>query len=355
MFRNVVRLLSILSLEGPGAAAAAVTRYRRNRRYGAHGNVYQALVRGRVASAAGIVTDRFVGTNLYKEWLRWRHGNPVRLRVNSYEMYVDLDEPGLHDDLLSYREREVNSTRAFAAALRAVRASTDGPVTVLDVGAHIGYFALLEASVLGERADVHAFEPVPANFEVLRRNVELNGFGGRFTLNRAAVGSERGTAEVALAVHSNQSYVPSEHIVTGGTTLTGERASVEQRSLDAYLAARGIAPEAVDVLRMDLQGGEYDVLAGARSILDADSDLVLFVETHPENLGPERQTELVRWLADAGFEPVHTARGFRTPESHPELRVASIDDLRDTNAEVVLRRRRSRKCRSNAMVDTPEE
>ncbi|MBW3630628.1 MAG: FkbM family methyltransferase, partial [Gemmatimonadetes bacterium] len=47
--------------------------------------------------------------------------------------------------------------------------------TLLDVGAHVGYYSLLGARLVGERGAVWSFEPNPSNSEWLRRHVRVNG------------------------------------------------------------------------------------------------------------------------------------------------------------------------------------
>lgn len=46
--------------------------------------------------------------------------------------------------------------------------------TVLDLGAHIGYYTLLAAKLVGEKGKVFAFEPEPTNFALLKKNIKIN-------------------------------------------------------------------------------------------------------------------------------------------------------------------------------------
>lgn len=48
--------------------------------------------------------------------------------------------------------------------------------TVLDLGAHIGYYTLLAAKLVGEKGKVFAFEPEPTNFALLKKNIKINNY-----------------------------------------------------------------------------------------------------------------------------------------------------------------------------------
>ena len=62
---------------------------------------------------------------------------------------------------------------------------------VLDIGANIGYYTLIFAELVGEKGKVYAFEPDPTNFDLLRKNVEINGYRN-ITLIQKAVSNKNG-------------------------------------------------------------------------------------------------------------------------------------------------------------------
>ena len=328
----------LLRSRGLGAATRHTGGYVRSLPVKPRPNPYQALRRGRLAQAIGLSTEIILDTNVYNSYLQHRHGEEVLLDVHDYQMVVNVSEPGLHTDLIAYGEREVHSSAQYRSELAAISATANRPVTVLEVGGHIGYFALMAASVLGEAADIHGFEPSPENFERLQDNIALNGFEDRFTLSRMAVADTTGEATLEIGQFSNQNYLVGEGVHAHAEETRGERIPVDQVSLDEYIREQGIAPEAVDVIRMDVQGAEYEILEGARSILGADDSLLIFMETHPNYVPAEKQRQLTSWLSEAGLQPVYSAAGFRTPDKWPDRRVEEIGDLIDTNAEVLLKR-----------------
>ena len=280
-----------------------------------------------IAPALGVLSSSLVGTNLYKSYRRRREGNPILTPVNDYALYVDVNDAGISNELLLYGYHELLSTNAFREALRELERGADKPVTVLEVGANLGYFVMLEATVLHPDVRIHAFEPVPRTADLLEMNVAANGYEDCVTIVPAAVSSQPGTAAFAVTASSNKNYLleGDGRPDPAGVQSTFE---VETVAIDEYLATNEIRPHEIDVVRMDIQGHEYEVLRGMRSVLEADGELLLFLETHGR-----KRDEIVEMLQRAGFELLHAADNFRELQT-----TASIDDLRHQDGEFILRR-----------------
>ena len=159
-----------------------------------------------------------------------------------------------------------------------LRSLGDGEV-FFDVGANVGYYSILAA---GRGARVHAFDAQPALVELLRRSVERNGYGGRVTVNHAAV-CERHGEEVALFLPAERETllgVPSlqqHEWLRGGT-----RVRVPALSLDGYARERGVAR--VDVVKMDVEGAEEGVVRGMGELLERSRPRLIVAEVWPEAL-----------------------------------------------------------------------
>jgi FkbM family methyltransferase len=136
--------------------------------------------------------------------------------------------------------------------------------TVLDVGAHVGYYTLLAAALAGEGGRVHAFEPNPQNADFLRRHVRINGLR-HVRVEQAAVSDRAGTARFDFGTGSG-----TGHLAEGG--------AIEVRTirLDDYCAEHGLTPAAV---KIDVEGAEISVLHGARQTLERHRP-VIFLSTH---------------------------------------------------------------------------
>jgi FkbM family methyltransferase len=169
---------------------------------------------------------------------------------------------------------EPEQTRLFEERLRAGD-------TVLDVGAHVGYYTLLSSVLVGPGGSVWAFEPNPQNAGFLRRHAQVNGCAN-VRVTEAAVSDEAGRARFDFGTGSGTGRL------AGGGAL--EVATVR---LDDFVREHGIAPAAV---KIDVEGGELRVLEGARDTLAAHRP-VLFLSTH----GAEVHRACMALLREAGY------------------------------------------------------
>ena len=207
-------------------------------------------------------------------------------------------------ELASHGVYEPAETRFIEGRLR------PGSV-VVDVGANIGYHTLVLARVVGPSGRVFAFEPDPENFELLRKNVEMNGYRNTY-LFRAAV-SDRG-GSTALFLSSNT----ADHRTYQPPNQPRESVAVEACRLDDRLADLA----ALDFVKLDIQGFEWRALEGMRSLLERSAGCCLMIEFWPRGLvdaGCEPSRFLDR-LAELGFELNHVvATGQLRPVEASEL------------------------------------
>ncbi|MCP4903307.1 MAG: FkbM family methyltransferase [bacterium] len=159
---------------------------------------------------------------------------------------------------------------------------------VFDIGANIGYTTCLmaQAVVGASGGEVHAFEPEPKNFEILQQNVVLNEFDC-VILNRLGLASSSGSASIYLS-EQNQ----ADHTLVH---MPGREAiPVETVTFDDYYAAH-CAGRRVRLVKIDVQGFEYEVLHGMReSLHDGRIDTVL-LELWPARM-KRTGTATVRFL-----------------------------------------------------------
>jgi FkbM family methyltransferase len=190
------------------------------------------------------------------------------------------------------------------------RIVTDGDV-VLDVGANYGLYAILAARRVG-RGAVHAFEPNPAVFELLEANVSPAAEGRSVLLHPIAVGDREGTARFLCTADSAYSSL----VDTGRSAVTAT-VEVSQTTIDAFVSSHGLAR--VDLLKIDVEGFEPEVIAGARRLLGREDAPILLVEIAGPNLGPRgiTQRDVVETLESLGYA-VHVAeRGLRPVRELP--------------------------------------
>jgi FkbM family methyltransferase len=127
-----------------------------------------------------------------------------------------------------------------------------------DVGANIGYYSLLFAS-LSPRGVVHSFEPVPLNYHILCANSILNSFAN-LKPNLCAMGDREGSAE--LVVSSDSAY---SSLVDTGRKPAARKIAVRMITLDEYCNSNKI--HRIDLLKADVEGAEGRVLSGAQQVM----------------------------------------------------------------------------------------
>lgn len=144
-------------------------------------------------------------------------------------------------------------------------------MTVLDIGANIGIYTLLCAKQVGARGMVHSFEPTPATFARLERNVALNRLAN-VRINQVALSDQEGVTEFHL-YHQNAMNSLARQAWVGKVK---DVVHVRTRTLDGYLAEQGITR--VDLLKLDVEGAERMVLRGGAALLQGEDAPALLVE-----------------------------------------------------------------------------
>jgi FkbM family methyltransferase len=164
-------------------------------------------------------------------------------------------------------------------------------MTFVDVGANKGDFSLLAARAMGDNGVVIAIEPAPGNCEWLERSVKANGYKCIEVLPNALSDSE-GEAELFLAELSGwHSLVKSPRKQLTGSVV------VKTRTLDDVIAERGLP--SIDMLKVDVEGGEVAVLAGATETLTAPGRRLVLLDLHPPMVDP---ATICDGLRDRGYE-----------------------------------------------------
>ncbi len=183
-------------------------------------------------------------------------------------------------------------------------------MTMLDIGANIGYLSLIAARSLGPRGHVYAFEPDPDNRAVLERNIRANAMAC-IEIVPMAVGRVAGSLD--LHVNTDESGALST-LYAGAMAVHGgnwKTVRVEGTTLDAWAVACGWP--AVHVIKLDIEGAELDALAGAGEVLRRNPEVVLIVEMALESLdatGVTAESFLVALhAADSGYVRAITERG----------------------------------------------
>jgi FkbM family methyltransferase len=138
-----------------------------------------------------------------------------------------------------------------------------------DVGANLGYYAVLMAEAVGPAGHVHAIEPNPHMADLVAQNLALNGMTGMSSLHRAAVHSHSGAQLRFLAP-------PREP--KNGHVLPADSAPEPGEYAVTSLCLDDLAGRPAHFLKVDVEGAEEKVWAGMQRLLDISPEVILLME-----------------------------------------------------------------------------
>jgi len=147
---------------------------------------------------------------------------------------------------------------------------------VLDVGANIGYTALVFSRAIDARSRVYAFEPDEFNFQLLQRTADSRHACGRICPRQYAVGETDGTVELWI----NPRHHGDHRIRTDALTVTRGTIRVPILSVDSFVD-RQLPPFPVRFIKVDVQGYELAVCRGMERTLAENPAAVVALEYMP--------------------------------------------------------------------------
>jgi FkbM family methyltransferase len=169
--------------------------------------------------------------------------------------------------------------------------STPGIVKIAyDIGAHVGYMALVLSQSLSEGGVVFAFEPIPVNQSLVEKLILLNGLQGKVRLVPLALGNTNGEQRMVVGKSSLMSQL---EIAAVEKNIAGRpRINTAIATLDTFVLDQSNPPP--DMIKIDVEGAEAMVIAGGMRTLEWYSPKIL-IEIHgPGNAG--RTYELLEGL-----------------------------------------------------------
>jgi FkbM family methyltransferase len=165
----------------------------------------------------------------------------------------------------------------------------------VDVGANFGYFTLLGAERVGAAGHVYAFEANPLIFQKLVKSIAVNGFDERVSLFNVAVHDESSAMEIIF--RHDASGGGWTEVATGARPPVGEIFPVQGAALDTLLAD---IPK-VDVIKIDVEGAEPKVLAGAKNLFARSKSLTIILEFDARRQMVQTPQEYLQAFEAQGF------------------------------------------------------
>ncbi len=198
-------------------------------------------------------------------------------------------------------------------------------MTILDLGANIGFYVVLEAQIVSRgRGRIIAVEPAPENVRLLKLSIDANNYHDCVTVFRCAICDSTGTVKLRLSDLSN-----SHKLATLGSSASGVTTiDVPAFTFADFMKHAGVDMKQLDFLRMDVESAEYMILPTIYDFFERRESLLMFIEFHPWD-SPRKHREVLKKLASTGFrcltvtkeyvENGHIARSHRPDTSIEEL------------------------------------
>jgi FkbM family methyltransferase len=219
----------------------------------------------------------------------WR--SAFRVRAASSQLCFSVnhrDAIGRH--IAKYGTHEPLLTRWLAEFLE-----ISGPGIAIDIGANLGWHALHMAGHQNVDA-VIAFEPDPSNFRLLKQNIAQNAIE-KVIPDCRAVGATSGIARLYRYSRSNagRHSIAVDH---GRGSL-----QVPMTSLDEGLNDMGFSNRSIAIIKIDVEGYEPAVIAGAQQALCRADAVVLEYSPNWSHLGKPSAEDMLMSMQASGFTP----------------------------------------------------
>jgi len=163
---------------------------------------------------------------------------------------------------------------------------------IIDVGANFGYHSLHFSKLIKESGKIFAFEPQLQNFELLKKNVEMNNITNVVLFNNAC-------SDVLEEV--NMPYVDTSNPVNMGD-FTPNVINTKQSSKVKTIILDNLKLPKIDLIKIDVQGYEIKVLKGLKELINKDKPiLIIELEDCSMNKVNSSCKELIKSIRELGY------------------------------------------------------
>ena len=170
--------------------------------------------------------------------------------LGRHKLYLATDDVGFAGHVMLDGFWEMWLTQFFARRIKP-------GMTVVDVGAHFGYYTLLFGDLVGPDGRVLAIEPAPATARLLERSIALNGYSPNVRLECLAVGR--------IPDGLGHLFVPPGETKNAALGPSGREGSIEVvvTTLDHLIRDY----DRIDLVKIDAEGSEIDIITGMADVI----------------------------------------------------------------------------------------
>jgi FkbM family methyltransferase len=220
-------------------------------------------------------------------------GEPIR-----YGGHVLRYVPGTRPPRMKYRETGDFTTRNELRQIEFLLNNVQQGDLAFDVGAHAGQYAVLLGELVGPQGHVISFEPDAIARTILDRNISLNNFVERVTVETVALSDQNGTHTFFSLGGNSMSSLARTGLGTAAASAAVSESTVETVRLDDFVKTRNLSVP--QWIKIDTEGAEISILKGAPQTLRSVRGILC--ELHPytwEEFGSTFE-ELLALVAAAG-------------------------------------------------------
>jgi FkbM family methyltransferase len=174
--------------------------------------------------------------------------------------------------------------------------------TFVDVGAHVGWYTLKAAKVVGPKGHVIAVEPNRETLVTLRENIAASGAGSIVVVAPVACSDSESTLTLYATARENTGESSLSKANASQDTTIAASYPVRARRLDDIVNEAGVGR--VNALKIDVEGAEFLVLKGAAATLDRDKPVVAveLVDEQLKSMGSS-VAEVTAFMRSHGYTP----------------------------------------------------
>jgi len=231
--------------------------------------------------------------------------------VHGFRLYYRPEDAGVVTPIRLYGDYEPETTQEVMHILKP-------GMGFLDLGAHIGFFSLLAAKIVGNTGSVFAFEPMKSTRGALQKNIQENGLDSSIEVVPFAIADTRKT--LRFSIHPEASDSAKMALETDSEN---DIVEVEATDLDSFFKERSWPR--IDLVKMDVEGCETDAFLGMSELNRRNPSLKVIFEFNAGNFHAFNLSEsaLFDALAQLGFSQFtclyRKPKRIKLPEDIPSL------------------------------------
>lgn len=167
----------------------------------------------------------------------------------------------------------------------------------LDIGANEGWFSIIASKRVGSEGVVYSVEPQTRLKPVLLENIKLNECTNVF-ISDAMISNQNGTNDIYITPSTNSGSSGAYNILNYGV----QKQICMSYTLEHFL--RFVGRQKIDIAKVDIEGGEWELIDSSKKVLSEGRVNNLFLEVHPhilKKLGKSCK-EIEFLLTQCGFD-----------------------------------------------------